>query len=99
MRTDQFGQGYISIETLNRENQEIPINLAGKGMSKAKRKARGIVKWWSEQEEESNPQNALNKYFPYQKRASQRARKKLRNASRRTHEPSFSRHHIEEDHS
>jgi len=84
VRTNQYGQGRISIN-----GQEIPINLAGKGLSKARKKARGIAYWFITHGADTESRKIFNKLVPYQKRASQRARKKLRHASRRS-SPSFS---------
>jgi hypothetical protein len=80
IQTNQFGKGHISIK-----HQEIPINLAGKGQSKARKKAIRIAKWWINQETNISNNKRLNKYVPSQKRETQRKRKKLRNASRRHH--------------
>lgn len=78
--TNDYGQGYISLG-----EYKIPINLAGKGKSKAMKKSRGILQWWIGQRDN-------RKYVHPQKRSSQRARKKLRNAPRRWHTaPSYPR--------
>lgn len=77
--TDSYGRGHISFK-----GTEIPINLAGKGESKARKKAIRIISWWINQESALNNARRFHKYVPTQKRASQRARKKTRRAARRS---------------
>jgi len=80
VNTDKYDRGFIYMG-----NEVIPIDLIGKGKSKAMKKAKGILQWWIDHKEKSP-------YVHPQKRASQRARKRLRNASRRSHTvPSYAR--------
>jgi len=85
VRTNSFGLGTISYEGVN-----IPINLAGKGSSKARKKARGILTWWvNSLESQYNRNNKKNKLLPCQKRPSQRARKQLKNKGTKTTPKSY----------
>ncbi len=80
VNTNQYGDGYVSIKGYN-----IPIDLIGKGLSKARKKVAGIAQWWIDQAITTSIYERSNEYLHDQKRESQRARKKMRNASRKAH--------------
>jgi len=82
--TDRWGEGYIAVG-----NCRIPVNLRGKGKSKAEKKVRSIAASYLGKLEAQEAYERASQYVHPQKRASQRARKKIRNASRRAHHPSI----------
>ncbi len=85
VQTNSDGEGHINIEGAN-----IPINLVGKGKSKAMKKARAIATWYMDCIANREANQRFKNMVPYKKRASSRARKKLKNVSRRHHDyPSY----------
>lgn len=90
VKTDKSGIGTI---TLERRADTIPINLIGKGQSKARKKAVSIAKWWLETTGNYEHQKRVSQIVPHQKRVSQRARKRTIRASRRAHSSGYALPH------
>ena len=88
--TDSFGKGTISFYRKSRDFYdresggelaekitEIPINLRGKGESKAAKKVSSLANWWASTIERYEASQRMNDVLNPRKRASQRKRQQL----------------------